>query len=83
MRETGFTRRAEQAALPAHVEAGHLIEQFGGVAALGAMYDRLLPVIAHRPSAQLVSCPGGAIGAVYLQLIARLEALPSTDVESG
>lgn len=77
-----FVRRTEAAVVPAHVEAGRLVEQFGGAEALGAMYDRLLLVIAHRPHAQVVACPEGQIDAVYRELRTRLEALPANRVES-
>ena len=78
-----FVRRTAAATRTAHVEAGDLVEQFGGVGALGAMYDRLLLVIAHRPNAQVVSCPDGEMETVYRELTSRLEALSALDVDSG
>lgn len=67
-----FTARTARAALPAHVDAGRLVAQYGGSDALFAMYDRLLLVLAHRPRARVVNCPEGEIEPVYREVLALL-----------
>jgi hypothetical protein len=69
-----FTARTAAAAEPAHVEAGRLLEKFGGEPALFAMYDRLLLVISARPNAQVVVCPDGAADEVYDVLLKGIES---------
>jgi predicted kinase len=67
-----FTRRTAAAALPAHVEAGKLMEHFGGKPALEAMYDRLLLVLSHRPNAQVIQSRDGQADEAYAELSRRL-----------
>jgi predicted kinase len=67
-----FTDRTDAAAMPAHVEAGDLMEHFGGQPALEAMYDRLLLVLAHRPRAQVIQSREGAVEETYAELRRRL-----------
>jgi predicted kinase len=69
-----FTARTAAAAEPAHVEAGRLLEKFGGEPALLAMYDRLLLVISARSNAQVVVCPDGAADEVYDVLLKGIES---------
>jgi predicted kinase len=69
-----FQRRTVAAATPAHIEAGALMEAFGGQPALEAMYDRLLLVLSHRPDAQVLQSRDGEIDAVYAELRRRLDA---------
>jgi predicted kinase len=67
-----FIERTAAAATPAHVQAGQLMERFGGRPALEAMYDRLLLVLAHRPNAQVIQSRDGEIDAAYTELVTRL-----------
>jgi predicted kinase len=67
-----FLDRTAAAATPAHIEAGALMDQFGGRPALEAMYDRLLLVLSHRPDAQVIQSRDAEIDAAYLELAARL-----------
>ena len=69
-----FTDRTEAAATEAHVEAGELMEHFGGRPAIEAMYDRLLLVLSHRPHAQVIQSREGAVEATYAELRRRLDA---------
>jgi predicted kinase len=69
-----FQRRTATAASQAHVEAGALMESFGGQPALEAMYDRLLLVLSHRPDAQVIQSRDGETEAVYADLCRRLDA---------
>lgn len=69
-----FQRRTAAAATPAHVEAGALMESFGGRPALEAMYDRLLLVLSHRPNAQVIQSRDGETDAAYDELRRRLDA---------
>lgn len=52
----------------AHAEAAAMVERLGGRAALEAMYDRLLLVLAHRPQAQVIQSRDGAADAAYAEL---------------
>lgn len=74
-----FLARTAAAATPAHVEAGEVVEQVGGRDALERMYDRLLLVLSHRPSAQVITAPEGAQDQVYRQVLDRL-APPRRDI---
>lgn len=69
-----FQRRSAAAATSAHVEAGELMESFGGQAALEAMYDRLLLVLSHRPNAQVIQSRDGEADAAYAELRRRIDA---------
>ena len=67
-----FLDRTAAAAEPAHVDAGAVVEQAGGRDALERMYDRLVLVLSHRPSAQVIPAPAGAQAEVYRSLLALL-----------
>lgn len=67
-----FLDRTAAAATQAHVEAGELVSQVGGRDALERMYDRLLLVLSHRPSAHVITAPDGAQDDVYRRLLALL-----------
>jgi predicted kinase len=69
-----FNDRTAAAAEPAHVEAGRMVETFGGDGALFAMYDRLLLVVSARPRAHVMQCPEGAADDVYDLLQKRIES---------
>lgn len=68
-----FLDRTSTAATAAHVEAGQLVEQVGGRDALERMYDRLLLVLSHRPSAHVITAPEGAQDEVYRQFLALVD----------
>jgi predicted kinase len=68
-----FAERTLAAAEPGHVEAGRLVAEVGGDAALMSMYDRLLLIVNSRPRAQVVHCPRGGLDAAYAQLCAGIE----------
>jgi predicted kinase len=68
-----FQRRTATAATTAHVEAGALMEQFGGQPALEAMYDRLLLLLSHRPNAQVIQTRDGQADAAYAELCRLIE----------
>lgn len=57
---------------PTHADSQFLLERSGGVAQLGAMYDRLLLVIAARPQARVVVAPEGAIEQTWAAFTAAL-----------
>jgi predicted kinase len=67
-----FLDRTADATEDAHLEAGRLVERFGGKPALEAMYDRLLLVLSHRPDARVIQSRDGAIDDVYSELAAQL-----------
>jgi predicted kinase len=69
-----FHRRSARAATTAHVEAGALMEQFGGQPALEAMYDRLLLLLSHRPGAQVIQSRDGQADAAYAELRRLVDA---------
>lgn len=60
-----FAERGRAAADPAHVEAQEMLERQGGLEELSAMYDRLMSLIASRPSARIVRTSSGAIDQAY------------------
>ncbi|HEY8300440.1 MAG TPA: AAA family ATPase [Jatrophihabitans sp.] len=68
-----FEQRTAAAATRAHVQAGELMESFGGRPALEAMYDRLLLVLSHRPRAQVIHTRDGDPDAAYSELRRRLD----------
>jgi predicted kinase len=69
-----FQERTAAAATAAHVEAGRLMDQFGGQAALEAMYDRLLLVLSHRPNARVIQSRDGEPDAAYAELHRLVDA---------
>jgi len=69
-----FQRRTATASTTAHVEAGALMEQFGGQPALEAMYDRLLLLLSHRPDAQVIQTRDGQADAAYAELRRLIDA---------
>lgn len=67
-----FNARTATSEDPAHQDAARAVAGLGGDGAIFAMCDRLLLVTSARPRAQLVSCPEGAVEAVYGELLGRL-----------
>lgn len=61
-----FTERAIET--PAHADAALMMERFGGRPALEAMYDRLLLVLSHRPSARVIQSRDGGADEAYAEL---------------
>jgi hypothetical protein len=66
------TQRTRLAADPAHVEAQVMLERAGGTEELSAMYDRLLSVLADRPSAKIVATKCGEVEQAYRRLLESL-----------
>jgi predicted kinase len=69
-----FQRRTATATTTAHLEAGALMDQFGGQPALEAMYDRLLLLLSHRPNAQVIQSRDGQADAAYAELRRLVDA---------
>jgi len=69
-----FQQRTATASTTTHVEAGALMEQFGGQPALEAMYDRLLLLLSHRPHAQVIQTRDGQPDAAYAELRRLVDA---------
>jgi predicted kinase len=69
-----FQRRTTEAATTAHVEAGALMDRFGGRPALEAMYDRLLLLLSHRPAARVIQSRDGQSDAAYADLRRLVDA---------
>jgi predicted kinase len=67
-----FAERARVAADPAHVQAHQMLEQHGGAAALSAMHDRLLDLIATRPAAKIIYSADGAVEQTYQRMLSQL-----------
>ena len=67
-----FTERSRAAADPAHVEAHQMLERSGGLEELSAMYDRLLIVVASRPTARVVPVASGEVERAYRDLLGSL-----------
>jgi predicted kinase len=68
-----FSERTAAGETIAHVEAGALMERWGGRPALEAMYDRLLLVLSHRPNAKVIQSRDGEIDAAYAELRGHLD----------
>lgn len=60
-----FAERSRAVADPAHVEAQEMLERSGGLDELSAMYDRLLSVLASRPTAKVVPTTSGQMKQAY------------------
>jgi predicted kinase len=67
-----FTQRSRAAADPAHAEAHQMLERSGGLKELSAMYDRLLTVVASRPTARVVPVANGEVQRAYRDLLGSL-----------
>lgn len=67
-----FTERSHAAVDPAHVEAHEMLELSGGLDELSAMYDRLLSVVASRPTAKVVPTTSGQVERAYRDLLSSL-----------
>lgn len=64
------TDRGEDAA---HTDAAALVASEGGRAELAAMYDRLLDVVAQRPSTQVVQTREGSVAHAYAAVLAAVD----------
>jgi predicted kinase len=71
-----FDERTKAAAEPAHVDAAQAIADDPD--AVGRYYDTLLSVLPQRPRAVMVATRTGEIARTYADLLAALEAGPST-----
>lgn len=71
-----FADRTRAGARAEDVEAGRVVAGLGGQELLFTMYDRLLLVLANRPTARVLHCPDGAEDTVYEQIRTVLEAKP-------
>ncbi len=69
-----FQRRTERGDTIAHVEAGALMDDFGGQPALEAMYDRLLLLLSHRPAARVIQSRDGQADVAYAELLRLVDA---------
>jgi predicted kinase len=67
-----FAERTRIAADPAHVQAHQMLQRHGGVAALSAMYDRLLDLIATRPAAKVIYSTDGGVEQTYQRILSQL-----------
>jgi predicted kinase len=67
-----FEARTREAADPAHVQAQELLDSTGGVAEFSLMYDRLLAIVASRPTAMVVQTQIGHADNAYRDFVARL-----------
>jgi predicted kinase len=67
-----FADRSRAAADPAHTEAQAMVDRIGGDGELSAMYDRLLTIVASRPSARVVPTENGQVGQAYRDFISSL-----------
>jgi len=67
-----FTGRSRAATDPAHVTAAEMLARSGGLDELSTMYDRLLAVIASRPTARVVPTTDGRPGQAYQDFLKNL-----------
>ena len=64
-----FAERTRAGSDPAHLEAQELLDRTGGAEELAAMYDRILSIIAARPTARVVRTEAGQISAAYSKVL--------------
>jgi predicted kinase len=64
-----FADRTRAGSDPTHREAQDLLDRTGGADELSAMYDRILSIIATRPSVRVVRTEAGQIDAAYLKVL--------------
>ncbi|MGC9671476.1 AAA family ATPase [Planosporangium sp. 12N6] len=69
-----FAERTRSAADPAHLEAQDVLDRLGGYPELSAMYDRLLALIASRPTVKVVPSEQGDPERTYRLFLACLDA---------
>lgn len=67
-----FAERSRVGSDPAHVQAQQMLQRHGGAAALSAMYDRLLDLIATRPAAKVIRSVDGAEELTYQRVLSQL-----------
>jgi predicted kinase len=67
-----FETRSREAADPAHVQAQELLDSTGGTAEFSLMYDRLLAIVASRPTAKVVRTRAGQADEAYREFLAQL-----------
>jgi predicted kinase len=69
-----FSRRTEESTREEHQLAAELMERSGGIDELHNMYDRLMDVVAARPSTRRITSVDGQLEQTYLDLLAVLSA---------
>jgi hypothetical protein len=67
-----FAERSRAALDPAHTDAQEMLDRAGGAGELAAMYDRLLSVVASRPSVKIVTTEDGQVDQAYRDFISSL-----------
>lgn len=67
-----FARRTRESSHAEHRAAAELLERSGGVDELPSMYDRLLEVIAARPSTRTITSVEGQVERAYADLLAAV-----------
>lgn len=67
-----FAERGRTSARPEHRDARDQAERSGGAAAVEALYDRLVAMVADRPGARIVTSTEGDPDRTYRQLLAVL-----------
>jgi leucyl aminopeptidase (aminopeptidase T) len=67
-----FDHRTRAGADPVYAEARQMAELEGGSGAVGAMYDRLLDLIAQRPHSTIVAADGTDEWTTYQRLLVAL-----------
>jgi predicted kinase len=67
-----FETRTRAAADPAHAQAQELLDSMGGTAEFSLMYDRLLAIVAARPTVKVVRTQAGQVDEAYRDFLAEL-----------
>jgi predicted kinase len=78
-----FAERSRVAGDPAHVQAQQMLQRHGGAAALSAMYDRLVDLIATRPAAKVIRSVDGAEELTYQRILAQLAGVSTRGPRSS
>jgi hypothetical protein len=69
---TRFTERTRAGSDPTHLEAQELLDRTGGHEELAVMCDRIVAIIATRPSARVVRTEAGQIDAAYSKVLGAI-----------
>lgn len=69
-----FADRSHAAADPDHLDAQEMLDRHGGAEQLAAMYERLLEIVAARPSAVVVPTVSGGVREAYRDVLSELAA---------
>lgn len=71
-----FERRSATSYHPSHQEAAELQRRSGGREQLAATHDKVVAVVASRPSTRVITSTDGDIESAYAELVAGIQGRP-------